>query len=269
MKCEFNDRDAFIEKYLRKELSEEDRILFEKHFFSCEECLSELESAQDMMELVRDEGEVLFPEHSARAEPAKEKQSGFISLFNKIFPPKWNLRPSLVYTVIAVLLIILGLYLLTPSMDETISNDEQITGSDNDNTQVPDEEPVSPDKPDSESETDQNELYAANFAESEDLEYLIDQQVRGSEDFTLVSPEMGITVSKEIYFKWLSGTKEQLDLVILNNREEVLFKFTLTDNELIFDAADNELEPGLYYWKLESENELFYIGKFLIADGEK
>jgi len=100
--------------------------------------------------------------------------------------------------------------------------------------------------------------------ESEDLEYLIRQQVRGSEDFTIVSPGMGITVSEEIYFKWLYDTEEPLNLKILNNKEEVQFKFTLHDNELIFNVADNELEPGLYYWKLEGDGQLLHVDKFIV-----
>ncbi len=264
MKCEFNDRDAFIERYLRKELSGEERELFEKHFFSCEECLNDLEAAQDMMELVRDEGETLFPEHSRQADSASDNQSGFVFLFNRILPPNWNLRPSLAYTFIAVLLVILGLYLLTPSFDDSNTRDDKITSRDDDTTPGPDEEQPGPDKKDSGSETDPDELYAANFVESDDLEYMIKQGVRDEGEVEIISPEAGSKTSGEILFKWIPDSGEKVQLKILNNREETLFKFSLRNNELLFNVVENDLGPGLYYWKLEGESNLLHVGKFLI-----
>jgi hypothetical protein len=30
------------------------------------------------------------------------------------------------------------------------------------------------------------------------------------------------------------------------------------------DVADYELTPGLYYWKLENDEEIVYLGKFYV-----
>jgi hypothetical protein len=164
-----------------------------------------------------------------------------------------------------VVLVIVGLYLLTPSGNDSsdFGGNEQITGSDNQVTPPSEKDTMETDKPGSESRNLQEELYAANFAESEDLEYLIDQQVRGRDDIIVVSPEDGYHVSEKVLFKWVSDSGVQVILKILNNSEDVLFKFSLTENELIFNVVENSLDPGLYYWKLEKDNQLVHLGKFV------
>ena len=39
-------------------------------------------------------------------------------------------------------------------------------------------------------------------------------------------------------------------------------------NQLVIDNLDDKLKPGLYYWKLESERNIFFIGKFFLHKPE-
>ena len=53
---------------------------------------------------------------------------------------------------------------------------------------------------------------------------------------------------------------EPVTLKILNNKGDKLFSFSIDDNHLLFRK---ELPRGLYYWKVESDDD-FRIGKFFV-----
>jgi len=105
------------------------------------------------------------------------------------------------------------------------------------------------------------ELYAANFTPSSNLEDLIDSELRAA-SLEMLAPKNGSEVQDEIVFKWRGEPLEGLQLKILNNREEALFNFPAPDGQLIFSE---KLRPGLYYWKLETEEELLHVGKFYVG----
>ena len=65
-------------------------------------------------------------------------------------------------------------------------------------------------------------------------------------------------------FKWETDYEGSLHINIVNNREEQLLSFTVENNQVVIDDLDEKLQPGLYYWKLESERSIFFIGKFFI-----
>lgn len=268
MNCNFENREVFIEKYLRKELNESDQILFEKHFVGCDKCYSEVASTQHLIDLIQDEGNILFPEHNNKTEEPIVTQFKVSALMHKIFPPKWYLKPFPAFTFVAAAVIILGIYFLNSSVEEKneTGGNEQITIKDNEIAPQEDEIPVNPDQTGIESENQHFELYAANFIESDNLESMIDLQFRGSGNINVISPELGVIVTNEILFNWDSKSEQQLHLIILNNDEDILFKFTPNKSEFSFNIIEKELNPGLYYWKLESDADLFHVGKFLIKE---
>ena len=235
MNCKFKYREAFIEKYLAKKLTESEQILFEEHFFSCEECFSELETTKQLMEMVKEEGEVLFPEYVKKPIHEKGTKLKISDLINKAFPPKWYFRPSPGYAFIAAAIIIVVIYFLNPSVDS--KNDIPMA-----------------------------ELYAANYIVSENLEYLIDQGYRDNNFVKVLSPQNGITVQDEVLFNLVSETEQKLYLKILNNEEDLLHKFTLDKNRLLFNIIENKIDPGLYYWKLENDEELLQLGNFFVKE---
>ena len=92
MSCMFKDRKDTIDKYLQKELSEDEMNAFEEHYLSCNECFSELESTKQMIELIRKEGEELFPEFSGGHEKIPESNLNQIIILSHPPPPWYRVR---------------------------------------------------------------------------------------------------------------------------------------------------------------------------------
>ncbi len=104
------------------------------------------------------------------------------------------------------------------------------------------------------------QLYAANFEINEDFESLVGTTFR-SENFKAIAPvnNKAFKPGSMINFSW-EGTVP-LNLIILDNEEDILFEKTV--ESLSFNWTQ-QLEPGLYYWKLETEDDLLHLGKFTI-----
>ena len=100
----------------------------------------------------------------------------------------------------------------------------------------------------------------SNFKSNQNLEYMIGSQSR-SRDINVISPKNYTDVEGKIFFRWESFEKKILQLKILNNKNRILFEFSVDGNSFIFKE---NLNPGLYYWKLEDQKELLYVGKFIV-----
>lgn len=85
--------------------------------------------------------------------------------------------------------------------------------------------------------------------------------VSRSEAITVLSPEVGEVVQDKPFFMWEGRENETVYLIILDNLGNKLFRFTSDKNKL---KLPEKLDPGLYYWKLESEEDLLFLGKFLV-----
>ncbi|MBN1781156.1 hypothetical protein JW948_08540 [bacterium] len=83
--------------------------------------------------------------------------------------------------------------------------------------------------------------------------------VTRSGSFTILSPLSGEIFRGDMLFEWQGLGDESVDLVILDNTGEELFRFTTDLNRYRFKQ---KLTPGLYYWKLETADELMHVGKF-------
>lgn len=105
---------------------------------------------------------------------------------------------------------------------------------------------------------------AENFTPSPNLEDLVGESYRAYSTEVL-SPENGRNYNGAIDFRWESDYEGPLVLKILNNKEKVVGEFVVLENQLHFKE---NLPPGLYYWKLETEDELLYIGKFYVGKPE-
>lgn len=106
-----------------------------------------------------------------------------------------------------------------------------------------------------------DKLLAMNFQESTYLESSIGQ-IR-SEDIEIVSPEHSFQYKKDdsIVFDWNISATENIYLIILNNKEKVLYNLKIDSKPYILTQ---KLVPGLYYWKLETDDDLLHIDKFYI-----
>lgn len=107
-------------------------------------------------------------------------------------------------------------------------------------------------------------FYAANYKIFPDFESFIEESYRSEFSLKITEPKTGqeLSVNKPIFFKWKSELDEKIKIVILNNKAEIVYEIkNITDNKAILYK---KLQPGLYYWKIEAENDLLFLGKFII-----
>jgi len=107
---------------------------------------------------------------------------------------------------------------------------------------------------------DGRDLYASRFVPSPNLEDLVDSRVR-SAGFKAISPAVGEVVKGNVLFVWENRDRARITLRILNNKERVQLSSTIDSSRFLFTG---KLPPGLYYWKLEANDELLYLGKFVV-----
>ena len=76
MDCKDISRMHQIDKYILDELPGVEKENFEKHIFECDFCFQDLKLRKEMLNLIKEEGDVLFPEFLAtKNKPAKEKET--------------------------------------------------------------------------------------------------------------------------------------------------------------------------------------------------
>jgi len=110
---------------------------------------------------------------------------------------------------------------------------------------------------------EQKRLFAANSTPSEFYENLIRDQFR-SGVVTVTSPDTGFNVKDVLVFSYEGGEGIKVFIKIFNNKEEELLMLEPDGNTFVFENVPNKLDPGLYYWKLEDEDEMLYLGKFYV-----
>ena len=101
-------------------------------------------------------------------------------------------------------------------------------------------------------------LLADNFAVLPSLEDLVKTEYRSS-TVEIQSPALNADVGESIAFKWAHAPGKHVILKILNNAGKEVNLVRTEKNTYVFGGM---LKPGLYYWKLESEDELLFVGKF-------
>ncbi len=104
-----------------------------------------------------------------------------------------------------------------------------------------------------------------NFSESAYLEELMSLNFRSSYTFEILSPQNETNYKSELLFKWNTDYEGLLYIIILNNKEVQVLKFEVQNNQLLIEDLEEKLQPGLYYWKLEGERNVFHVGKFYVG----
>jgi len=101
------------------------------------------------------------------------------------------------------------------------------------------------------------------FSENKQWEIRLREKLRSGQEVRMVAPISGINYEgKKIEFAWENCPPGKLFLGLLSNEnKEVMYReVSGTKNTVI--TKDINLKPGLYYWVLESEEDVLTIGKF-------
>ena len=113
-------QDDRIDEYLLGRLSAEDKTAFEEHYFNCPACFEELKIRAEVLSVIRDKGQALFP---AAAQPGRIR----IRPKNPVLKPVW-----LWGAAAGVTAVIIGIFLLAPSPQTppvfTLSGDDTVRG---------------------------------------------------------------------------------------------------------------------------------------------
>ena len=102
---------------------------------------------------------------------------------------------------------------------------------------------------------------ASRYRVNPNLENMIGSRVR-SGLFEVLGPENGSVIKEPIHFSWKKALVSPHTLKIVNNKNQVLYMYPVQGTSFEFNEM---LAHGLYYWKLENQNELLYVGKFFIG----
>jgi len=226
MKCELKNRDQLIADYVTGDLPEEVAATFETHYFSCQTCFQALRLTEDAAHIIEKEGPELL----------KVKRSWLENLLNRLkielgTPEERTfnsiLKPAF---LIPIILVTVGLSIVLWQFAEK-------------------SQPL--------------QRFAANFQQSAYLDNLISQTYQSSSVIQRIEPENDKNFEDRILFKWQLQTTvqrpSQLEIRILNNKEEELYGFFVEGKEFSFEER---MDPGVYYWALLSEEEMLYLGRF-------
>lgn len=113
---------------------------------------------------------------------------------------------------------------------------------------------------DSDRQNSANRVLANNYLESSYFESFIDNF--RSETVIIISPQPNETypIGAEVNFRWVQNVSDSVMIRIFNNKEENIYSV----NAIQDFKLNLNLEPGLYYWKLETEKDLLFMNKFFI-----
>lgn len=98
------------------------------------------------------------------------------------------------------------------------------------------------------------------------------QVLRSSEfSVSIISPAIGANFAGEVDFSWEVKKDEQvfngpIVLKILNNREITVHAATVENGRY---ACKEKFTPGVYYWTLEEQGEMLYLGKFFVNKSQQ
>ena len=105
------------------------------------------------------------------------------------------------------------------------------------------------------------QLYADDFKPLPAMEGLLAYNARG-EGIKIISPKSGQNYRGKIFFRWEYPEKKRFYLKIYSNKGIEVFSCAIDTTNFLFSK---KLNPGLYYWKLETEDELLYLDKFFVG----
>ncbi len=230
-KCDFfeskkQDADATIDNYLSNKLSQHDAEEFELHILACDECYRLLYIREQMIGVIQEKGTLLFTDFLHEKKQKKESKilEAAVSVLSKL---RQDAKLQWVYGAGVAVAVIITIVFLNRSEQRAVLGEN---------------------------------FQAYPYFE----EQLVTQNSkRDTGDITLLSPASGseFNPSDDILFTWERREDKPVILEITNNKAVKLYTATPTQAQYLFKG---ELAPGLYYWKIKT-NEDFRIGKFYVS----
>ncbi len=221
VKCNLKNRNQQIEAFLARQLSPEEAEAFSDHFFNCDVCYEQLRLQEEMQDLIRAEGNVLFA-NALTTQHERPRRSALPAL-----RWKWVLAPAA-----AAAIALVAFFIITPTKDEG----KRFSGP--------------------------------SYDESANLEDFIRHPTyRSSQRIRVLSPANGAIVSRQARFRWQTEYDSSIYWKLLDNKEKIVASDTTRNNEYVLEKIT--LPPGLYYWKLESDEDLLHVGKFFVGEAER
>lgn len=179
--------------------------------------------------------------------------------------------------IAAIFILLIGIgylmfYFALKKSDKAILSDSQITDSLKNNKR--EHRIISEDRElinyvtDNETEVkiqDTLHLYAQNYIRNSVFEGMIDAYFRSYTRFKILSPanNMEYHINDNITFKWEGVLPGNAHLTVFNNKEQNVYEANISNlQELLLTKR---LNYGLFYWKIETEDEIIYLGKFKIV----
>ncbi len=99
---------------------------------------------------------------------------------------------------------------------------------------------------------------APEFRDNSYLENII---TKNKDNGIIISPEIGDTLRKQIYFKWTPLETKTYTINIVDNKNKEIWSKELFDTRV---TLFEKLNSGLYYWKILTDGKLKAIGKFFV-----
>lgn len=267
MKCDLINRESVISRYLLNELSEDESLKFEEHYFKCDDCFKELRAAEDALNFIKNEGDALL-QKTSKVEKVSAKSfidnifSGFVS-------------PAQVGIAFSTVVLIFVLFFVVYNLNIN-NNTEAILADDSKDSvkQFVEQEPLQP-KDEISPKQKESELLASltgpTFDPNPYYEEWINENVRSGNiliDKVILPKSNDKYLNQPVIFKWLMNEKVPVNLVIMNNDDNIIFTSKISaDNfpEYSFSVSQNDIgKSGLYYWRIEDEIEVLYLGKFYL-----
>lgn len=105
-----------------------------------------------------------------------------------------------------------------------------------------------------------DDLLAARFVESPELEDLLRSPARSAET-EIATPANGSRVRTGTLFRWRTTAEPPYEITVVNNQKRTVLTFQIDSSGFVWRDS---LPKGLYYWKLGGDGSLLHVGKFVI-----
>jgi hypothetical protein len=254
------EQKDIIEKYALHKLTEAEENAFEEHLLYCKKCRQALVEMEN----------IIYSIQKSAQKGINLNYSENIKSDLKMGKKRIDKNYLILYPVAAAILVILiTLLAVYYAMDTYYSDkikdvkisDGSIQKTDSVKEQKPEGHKISEKGYSDVRKEQENQLFTDAYKKSPMLENAIANRFR-SEDFEVISPKKSkkLNQGQNIIFIWEGKKYRILNLVLLNNKKDIIFEKMITSSY----TFENDLKQGLYYWQLETEEESIYIDKFYI-----